>query len=81
MRSIASALIAAMVCVLVPAAGVRGEDVDRRLTGGVVTYVTVKGDTLRSISARVGVDAATLAVESNVGSAGVDPRGGAPGRP
>ena len=66
MHSAPLASIAAMVCLLVPAAEVRGDDVDRRLTGGVATYATVKGDTLRSISARVGVDAATLAADNGL---------------
>src|SRR5688572_13241883 len=44
----------------------RGDDSDRGLTGGVSNYTTVKGDTLQSISARVGVDAATLAADNGL---------------
>src|SRR5687768_5646136 len=44
----------------------RGDYSDRGLTGGVSTYTTVKGDTLQSISARVGVDAATLAADNGL---------------
>ena len=66
MRSIPLAVIAAITCVLVPAAVVRGEDTERRLTGGVSTYVTVKGDTLQRIGARVGVDTATLAADNGL---------------
>src|SRR5687767_9092595 len=44
----------------------RGDDTDRGLTGGVSTYTTVKGDTLQGISARVGVDAATLAADNGL---------------
>src|SRR5688572_5948895 len=39
---------------------------DRGLTGGVSNYITVKGDTLQGVSARVGVDAATLAADNGL---------------
>lgn len=64
-RSIPCALIAAITCVLGLAAPVQADRADQgRITGGVSTYTTAKGDTLQGIGARFGIDAATLATDN-----------------
>ena len=75
MRAIPFAAVVVVVCVLGIPAPVRGGSAGRDLTGGVSTYTTVKGDTLQSIGARVGVDAATLAADNALRVNGALPAG------
>lgn len=64
-RSAPFAMLAAMTCVLGLAVPVHADRADQgRITGGVSTYTTAKGDTLLSIGARFGVDATTLAADN-----------------
>jgi L,D-transpeptidase ErfK/SrfK len=59
------AILAAATCLLFLPTPLRAAGVGR-LTGGISTVVTVRGDTLNSIGARVGVDAATLATDNGL---------------
>ena len=59
------ACIVAVLCVLTGAAAQAAEPA-RALTGGLALHVAVKGETLRSLAARYGVDPATLAAENGI---------------
>jgi L,D-transpeptidase ErfK/SrfK len=63
-------LFAALACVTAPDAGARAEDPEQVLVGGVVRHVVVKGESLRSLGARFGVDSATLAHQNDITARG-----------
>jgi L,D-transpeptidase ErfK/SrfK len=63
-------LLAALASVTAPNAGARAEDPERVLVGGVMRHVVVKGESLRSLGARFGVDAATLAHQNDIDARG-----------
>jgi L,D-transpeptidase ErfK/SrfK len=55
------ALAATVACIVLATTSAAAQGIRDRITGGVWTYEVVRGDTWRSIGARVGVDAAVLA--------------------
>lgn len=56
----------ALFCLTLPGAGNVAEDPDPSLVGGISQHVVAKGESLRSIGARFGVDAATLADQNGI---------------
>lgn len=59
-------LVAALTCVTALKAGPRTGDPEPFLVGGVVRHVVAKGESLRSLGARFGVDPATLAHQNDI---------------
>lgn len=60
------ACLIVLACVAALDAGGRAADPEQVLVGGVVSHTVAKGESLRSIGARFGVDTATLADQNDI---------------